>query len=245
MSSEVRQPEPAETGDQGSASGLTEMTDSMREVMSLKGDPGKLRDYYDNWAADYDADVADHGYGLPASMTATLADSVERWRAGPSLPSGVDRLDLDSVILDAGCGTGLVGAALAEAGYRNISGVDLSAEMVELARQRGIYQRLEAGVDLTVDPPGHLAASADIVTIGGVFTVGHVPPSALENVARMVRPGGILVVSTRPAYQAESGYDDVSAGLVGSGMLSLLVHNEGYPYTMDSTGDFWGYRVLD
>ncbi len=227
----------AATSNEPGASELTEMTDSMREVMSLQGDPDKLRAYYDNWASDYDADVAGHGYGLPASMIATLAQTIGRWS------ERADSVGPDSTVLDAGCGTGLVGAALADAGYRNIDGVDLSPEMVELARQRNVYRRLEAGVDLTAEPPSHLVGSADIVTVGGVFTLGHVPPAALRTVAGLVRPGGVLVVSTRPAYQAASGFDEISASLIAEGALVLLVHNQGLPYTMDSTGDYWGYQV--
>src|SRR4051812_11349050 len=40
-----------------------------------------------------------------------------------------------SEVLDAGCGPGLVAEAFLEAGHR-VSGVDLSAEMVERARRR-------------------------------------------------------------------------------------------------------------
>lgn len=213
------------------------MTESMREVMSLQGDRDKLRDYYDRWADNYDADVADHGYGLPESMVSTLSDAVAA--VGP----GADQFGPNCDILDAGCGTGLVGAALSAAGYRTIDGIDLSSEMVSLARKRGVYRRLEAGIDLTAQPPGHLLQAADIVTVGGVFTVGHVPPSALRTIARLARPGGLLIVSTRPAYQAETGFDDVSGSLVVEGVLTLLVHNRGLPYTMDSNGDYWAYRV--
>ncbi|TMB20516.1 MAG: methyltransferase domain-containing protein, partial [Deltaproteobacteria bacterium] len=41
----------------------------------------------------------------------------------------------DSLVLDAGCGPGLVSEALLGAGHR-VHGVDLSAEMVRRARER-------------------------------------------------------------------------------------------------------------
>jgi 2-polyprenyl-3-methyl-5-hydroxy-6-metoxy-1,4-benzoquinol methylase len=44
-------------------------------------------------------------------------------------------LPAECLVLDAGCGPGLVSAALLDAGYR-VVGVDLSKEMIERARKR-------------------------------------------------------------------------------------------------------------
>lgn len=213
------------------------MTDSMREVMSLNGETEKLAEYYKSWASTYDADVASHNYGLPETMVATLAEAAGRhasvaWARDPS-----------TIILDAGCGTGLVGAALAAAGYRTIDGVDLSPDMIELAKERKVYRHLVGNIDLTCPPPS-MAGAADVVTIGGVFTVGHVPPATLANVAGLVRAGGLLIVSARRAYLQQTSFLDVSQQLVDRGTLEELVHLPDQPYTMDSTGDYWAYRVL-
>jgi predicted TPR repeat methyltransferase len=48
----------------------------------------------------------------------------------------------DLAILDLGCGSGLAGARLKPLAS-TLSGIDLSPEMLELARQRAIYDRLE------------------------------------------------------------------------------------------------------
>ena len=46
----------------------------------------------------------------------------------------------DAIILDAGAGTGMVGEALAELGYTQIVGVDISEAMLENARKKQVYQ---------------------------------------------------------------------------------------------------------
>ena len=210
---------------------LGDMTESMAEVMSLDGDVERLAAFYAKWAAEYDEDVASHGYGLPAMMVEALL------AAAPD----IDRPAAE--VLDAGCGTGLVGAVLVAAGFAKIDGIDLSPEMIEGARERGIYRHLEGGVDLAQPPPAEYVRRYDVVTVGGVFTVGHIPPEALLTVSEYARPGGVLVVSTRRAYQVETGFDRFSTEVVGRGELELAAHIADAPYTMDSTGDYWAYRI--
>ena len=52
-------------------------------------------------------------------------------------------LDKDESILDAGAGTGLVGECLHQMGYRNLTAMDLSTGMLEVARRKNIYQALD------------------------------------------------------------------------------------------------------
>jgi predicted TPR repeat methyltransferase len=213
---------------------LTDMTESMNSAMSLGGDADKLAAFYDDWATEYDADVATHGYGLPDMMVRTLNKALSQSEIS-------DRHALR--VLDAGCGTGLVGQALHDAGFADLHGIDLSAEMVAVAENRGIYRSLEAGSDLTVPLPSHLVASADIVTIGGVFTVGHVWPDALAICAGLARPGGILVVSVRATYLAETNFAEVVDGLEADAFLRRLAYAPEAAYTMDSTGDYWAWQI--
>ena len=215
---------------------LIEPTESMTEVMSLGGDVDALARYYARWAESYDEDVTSHGYALPDMMLETLSRTAEM------VPeAGLSKGDTE--ILDAGCGTGLVGVALAEAGYRLIDGIDLSPEMIDVARSRGVYRHLESGVDLTRPPPERLVGSADVVMVAGVFTVGHIPPAALTTVTGLCRSGGFLIVSTRRAYYDSTEYRSVSDELVAEGQLALVLRIDDGPYTMDSTAHYWSYQV--
>lgn len=209
--------------------------------MSLDGDVAKLSEFYDGWASTYDSDVGDHGYGLPASMVSTLQSAID---ALQSEGQEVARFNRDTTtVMDAGCGTGQVGQALAESGFRTIDGVDLSKEMIEVASATGVYRHLESGIDLTIPPPEHLTRSADVVAVGGVFTVGHVPPTALAPIAKLAKPNGLLIVSTRHAYQEEADYETISDQFAADGLFRLVCRHRSLPYTMDSVGDFWAYQV--
>jgi SAM-dependent methyltransferase len=101
-------------------------------------------------------------------------------------------LEPDSLVLDAGCGPGLVSEALLEAGHR-VHGVDLSAEMVRRARARcarfGDRACFDQGSVLDLAPrAAHDAALSRLV-------LHHVPdPLAFLRAKRaQVRPGGIVV----------------------------------------------------
>ncbi len=50
-------------------------------------------------------------------------------------------------------------------------------------------------------------------------------------------------MSTRRAYLDETEFVEESRRWIGSGRVELLAHIADAPYTMDSTGDYWAYRI--
>ncbi|MEX0310113.1 MAG: class I SAM-dependent methyltransferase [Tateyamaria sp.] len=139
-------------------------------------DAASTRALYDDWAASYEAEVAENGYATPG-------------RCAEALKAETD--DLTAPILDFGCGTGLSGLALKLAGFANIDGVDLSQEMLEGAREKGVYRHLdliEAGDAL---PRSGYTAMAAI----GVIGAGAAPISVLHTLMRALPAGGKLVFS--------------------------------------------------
>lgn len=211
-------------------------TESMNQAMSLDGNAETLAQFYAEWADSYDEDIADD-YQSPGMIVRTLAEAID---VDDAL---VWAIDPHVQILDVGCGTGLTGRALADAGYLTIDGVDLSPEMVEVARKTGVYRGLTGGFDINRAVSMRMASAYDIVTIAGVLTVGHVPPAALANVAKLARPGGLLIASTRQAYYDSTNYQQVSDSLISGGVLKLVHQIRDAPYTMDSTAHYWAYRV--
>jgi len=105
--------------------------------------------------------------------------------------------------LEAACGPGVVSRALApRAG--SVHGVDLTPAMVELARREA------AGLDNATFAVGDATAldDADGSYDGALarFTIHHVPVPArlVEELARVVRPGGHLLLSLNGQQQAEA-----------------------------------------
>ena len=88
----------------------------------------ELEDRYDQWAADYDSDLAqEFEWNAPQNATAVFAKHVDK----------------AAHILDAGAGTGLVGACLAEAGYKDMVAMDLSHGMLEEAKSKNVYNAFD------------------------------------------------------------------------------------------------------
>lgn len=114
-----------------------------------------------------------------------------------------DRLDLRGArVADVGCGGGLLSEALAKAGAR-VTGIDLGEKVIEIARLHMHESRLEMpnlDIDYRVQSSADLAAaepeSFDAVCC--MELIEHVPdPAALvSDLVRMVKPGGLVVMST-------------------------------------------------
>ncbi|MFN0185757.1 MAG: methyltransferase domain-containing protein [Aquabacterium sp.] len=96
-------------------------------------------------------------------------------------------------VLDLGCGTGLMAAALAaRAGALatiEIDGVDLAPAMLAQARARGLYRHLDAA-----DIAGHLAATTrryDWMLATDVFIYIGALEAVFAGMARVLAPGGL------------------------------------------------------
>ncbi len=171
-------------------------------------------EFYRKWAADYDHEMLDKlGYTSPASLAAILIEQ---------LP------DTASAILDLGCGTGLTCRLLAERGYSRLDGVDISREMLQVARERGIYRHLLTG-DLN-DPLERESDSYDGVVSSGTFTHGHVGPEPLDEVFRVLKHGGILACTVHVDLWEKKGFEDKFTALVDQGIANLISKDEGSYY---------------
>ena len=96
-------------------------------------------------------------------------------------------------VLDAGCGTGRVAIELALRGV-DVVGVDLDAEMLELARQKAPDLDWRRGDLVSVDLSD--VAPFDVVVAAGnvmIFLETGTEAAVVANLARHLAPGGALV----------------------------------------------------
>jgi 2-polyprenyl-6-hydroxyphenyl methylase/3-demethylubiquinone-9 3-methyltransferase len=136
-----------------------------------------------------------------------------------------DRLDLRGArVADVGCGGGLLSEALAKAGAR-VTGIDLGEKVIEIARLHMHESRLETpslDIDYRVQSSADLAAaepeSFDAVCC--MELIEHVPdPAALVgDLARMVKPGGVVVMSTLNRTPAAFG-----AAILGAEYITRML----------------------
>ncbi|XP_013412462.1 methyltransferase-like protein 27 [Lingula anatina] len=155
----------------------------------------EVEDVYARWAKDYDKDLAELNYFAPANN----ANEVEKALKNKK----------DALILDAACGTGLCGIELTKRGFHNLHGLDGSSEMLEQAKQKGIYKKTICALlgPNRLDIPDN---TYDAVVMSGAVGSGHVYASCLGEFIRIVKPGGYVVVDTIFRYARESGYQGKS-----------------------------------
>jgi predicted TPR repeat methyltransferase len=137
-----------------------------------------IADLFDSYADKFDRHLIENlKYGTPTLLTNAIKQIVSS-----------NALD----ILDLGCGTGLVGECLHPLG-RTLTGVDLSRNMLEKARQREIYDQLICSELIeflhTQDKSFDLVVAADVFVYIGDLSV------VFREVRRVLRDSGLFCFS--------------------------------------------------
>jgi ubiquinone/menaquinone biosynthesis C-methylase UbiE len=171
-------------------------------------DSVELEHIYKNWAKKYEDDVIN------------LAGYVGHLITSELLLSYLS--NTQTKILDAGCGTGLVGEILNKNSFQNLIGVDFSQEMLNIAKQKNVYQSLDL-VDLTkkLDYEDNVF---DAVICAGTFTCGHVGPDALREMVRITKQAGYICFTVRKQEWEASPYMQIINDLEDSQAWQKLEH---------------------
>jgi len=178
---------------------MTEADYDLEDAYQIKG-PEDARRVYGEWAENYDQSFgAAWGYIAPREIAAILKGEVSA----------------SAEILDIGAGTGLVAEHLRG---RTVDAIDITPEMIEVARSKGLYRQLMLG-DLTkvLDIPD---ASYDAVVSCGTFTHGHVGPECFPELLRITKPGAVFACGTIGPVLDGAGFGSALARLVALGQIT-------------------------
>jgi demethylmenaquinone methyltransferase/2-methoxy-6-polyprenyl-1,4-benzoquinol methylase len=169
---------------------------------------------FDLIAPRYDAFTHSFSFGMDRGW--------KREVAGLAAAAVARASDGETVVADLACGTGDLAFAIAGRG-RTVAGIDVSEEMLSRAKWRrqavGSAPPCFAGGDMGALPLR--SASVDLITIGyGLRNASHLD-AALDEIARVLRPGATLV--TLDFYKPPNaiwrrlflGYLTVAGNLIG------------------------------
>jgi len=183
----------------------------LQRVYSAR-DKRELKQAYDQWADKYDTHVTAFGYKTPAVATGLFGKYVTR----ETTP-----------ILDAGAGTGLMGSILDALGYWGQVGIDISAGMLNKASERGVYKDLQQMVlGEKLDFPSNYFGACQSI---GVFTAGHAPASAFDELVRVVGKGGYIVFSLLEDVYIPKGYNEKFEAMENNGTWRLMEKTKQFP----------------
>ncbi|MGE3307851.1 MAG: class I SAM-dependent methyltransferase [Rhizobiaceae bacterium] len=172
--------------------------------------PEEVAALYDGWAATYDDDMAKAGYRHPSIALALLARHLPRGAAP---------------VLDAGAGTGLMGEWLGIMGFPHVEALDISQGMLDVAAAKGAYRALHC-LALGTTLPFADGEFAGIVS-AGVFTSGHVGAEGLDELIRICRSGGAIVLTVKNTLW-ENGFAARIAELEGQRLVTRAEETEPY-----------------
>ena len=135
-------------------------------------DPAQYDELADQWW------VADGGFAMLQWIAASRAEHIPP-AATPA-----------ALLVDLACGGGLLAPHVQRLGYRHV-GVDIGQAGLETARQQGVT--VLRGSVLAVPLAD---GCADVVTAGEILEHVEDPGQVLAESARLLRPGGVLVIDS-------------------------------------------------
>jgi len=193
-----------------------------------------LRSFYDDWADQYDADHEVIGCFHHDTAAALLAKHVS---------------EKSATLVDIGAGTGLVGEALQRLDFSEVTAVDFSQEILDVARGKGVYQDYRV-MNLNFPLDAFEDNQFDAAIGVGVFSYGQVEAVALDELVRIVRPAGIIVFTLRVDFHETNamGFKEKQEQLSQAGAWRLVEVTAPAQYLPNKEPEAmfrcWAYEVL-
>ncbi len=175
---------------------------------------------YDVWAELYDSDVGSYEDYLVPTEAVRVAEKT---------------LDSNDRIFDAGAGTGLVGQTLHDAGFLELWAIDYSAEMLEIARSKGVYREIH---QCDLGKKTHFADDSfdAVITCG---TTSQMPSYSLREFVRLIRPGGHIIFAVMTDPWESCGYAEIYKELNAAGKIDIQSRGEPFQMMPTTEPDFY------
>jgi len=137
----------------------------------------------------------------------------------PVLNAVITHLGLrrDSVGIDVGCGIGLPAILAATRSGSRLTGVDLREDFIAIARASATRLGLEGSLTFERGDVARLEHPGDhfdwALSVDCVNYAPHLPPGALTEILRVLKPGGRVALLAWSSQQLLPGYRDLEAQL--------------------------------
>ena len=163
------------------------------------------QDHYDKWADTYEKDlIVDMGYVAHREVV-NHATRIFK--------------DKEAHVLDMGCGTGLAGEELRNAGYKNIDGADFSEEMLSKARDRSVYSNLIQYDAVSNEPQ---LVQYDFMISVGLFGFGPPHLEHLPHVMSILKPGHECLITINGKAWIDKKLEPVLEEVLAKNSFELL-----------------------
>ena len=150
----------------------------------------------------------------------------------------------EAKVLDIGAGTGMVARGLRAEGFRHIDALDASEAMLSVARRDNLYDNYHceflSDEKLSCLEPD----SYDGLTASGCFARNHIPPEALHEIIRIVKPGGIVIIVARAASPYKDQILPLMKKMEEDGKWKKMVAVTDGRFFLEDKAVVWTYQVL-
>ncbi|MCX7384550.1 MAG: methyltransferase domain-containing protein [Alphaproteobacteria bacterium] len=163
----------------------------------VRAPPEYLETVFDGYAGRFEDHLIGLGYRVPGLVRDMLVEDFSTL-SGANPPASLGR------VLDLGCGTGLVGLMINDLPMIDLTGIDLSAKMLEEARAKGIYATLAHS-----DILAYLAGSTDqwdtVIGADVLCYFGNLE-AVFHALRQRMRRGGRFVFSVEQCAETAPGW---------------------------------------
>jgi len=168
----------------------SELKKQITSILMDNTEPEKRIRFYDEWSDKYEEDLV---------MVGNYSGHIKCVEA--FLELGLQR---QVNILDLACGTGLLGEEITKSGYVNIDGLDASMQMLNQARKKDIFKEYIYAHMTGLGSLPLVDDIYDVVMTSNGFAPGQFYSDSVEEILRILKPGGYLIFTMREGLAEKS-----------------------------------------